>query len=234
MQHRFVLRTPLAAAMSLKARLEACRREFEAHAEPAQLAAVRASIRQLDESGIARNAVKAGEPAPRFSLPDTTGLVVSLADLLRRGPTVLSFFRGGWCSYCVLELRALAEAHPDIARLGASLVAISPYTDGTSASQDRHSNAAFPILNDRDGRVALRYRIGFTVPQQYRATYLELGLPKPMTIGPNAWRVPIPATYIIDASGVIILSYLDPDHTTRLEPAQIVRALDRLQADSRS
>ena len=219
--------------MSLKARLEACRRAFEANAEPALVAAVQASIRQLDETGIARSAVKAGELAPRFSLPDTRGLVVSLTELLRRGPTVLSFFRGGWCSYCALELHALAEAHPDIARLGASLVAISPSTDGISVAQDRHSNAAFPILSDRDGKVALRCRIAFTVPQQYRAAYRELGLPKPMTVGPNAWRVPIPATYVIDTSGRIVLSYLDPDHTTRLEPAEIIRALDRLQAGSR-
>ena len=216
----------------MKARLEACRCAFDANAEPALVAAVRASIRQLDKTGIARSAVKAGEPAPRFSLPDTRGLVVSLAELLRRGPAVLSFFRGGWCSYCVLELRALAEAHPGIARRGASLVAISSCAEGMSA-QDRHSNPVFPILTDRDGRVALRYRIAFTVPQQYRAAYFELGLPEPMTIGPNAWRVPIPATYIIDTSGLIVLSYLDPDHTTRLEPAQIIRALDRLQAGRR-
>ena len=216
--------------MSLTARLEACRRAFEANAEPALVAAVRTSIRQLDETGIAQSAVKAGEPAPRFNLPDTRGRVVSLAELLRRGPTVLSFFRGGWCSYCVLELRALAEAHPDIARLGASLVAISPYTDAALTAPDRHDTAAFPILTDRDGRVALRYRIALTIPQRYRAAYVELGLPKAMTIGPNGWRVPIPATYVIDTSGLIVLSYLDPDHTTRLEPAQIIGALDRLQA----
>lgn len=218
--------------MSLKAQLDACRRAFEADAEPALVGAVRASIRQLDEAGIARNAVKAGEPAPRFRLLDTKGVVVSLAELLRRGPAVVSFVRGAWCSYCALELRALTEAHPDIARLGVSLVAVSPYTDGTSAGRERDGNPAFPILTDPGGSVALRYRIAFTIPQPYRAAYLELGLPKPMATGPNAWRMPIPATYIIDTSGRIVLCYLDPDHTTRLEPAQIIRALRRLPAGS--
>jgi hypothetical protein len=93
--------------MSLKAELDAFRSEFMAHVPPeVRDAMVRADM-ELAASGIAQRALKAGDRAPDFSLPDA---------------------RGGWCPYCNLELRALQQALPEITRLGATLVAVSPQT----------------------------------------------------------------------------------------------------------
>jgi hypothetical protein len=112
--------------MSLKAELEACRREYEANAEPRAVDAVQRTIQALAETGIVAQAVKAGERAPLFRLRCGRGGFIDLSDLLNRGPVVISFFWGDSCPFCVLELTALAAAHPEIERLGATLVALSP------------------------------------------------------------------------------------------------------------
>src|SRR6266436_3088184 len=116
---------PRCRSMSLKAQLEACRREYEANAELRVIDAARRSIQALAETGLVAKAVKAGEMAPLFRLRCGPGGFISLSDLLNRGPVVVSFFWGDWCPFCVLELTALAAAHPEIERLGATVVAPS-------------------------------------------------------------------------------------------------------------
>jgi peroxiredoxin len=211
--------------MSLKVQLEAHRRDFEANADPALVMAVRASIRHLSETGITSNAVKAGSIAPTFRLRDERGNFVALADLLARGPAALSFFRGEWCPYCALQLTALAEVAPDAERLGATLVALSPHARERSSPLGRNGKPAVLILRDPGAEIALQYRIAFMVPRQFRAPYLALGLLMPAKRRSKSWLVPIPATYVIDTSGLIVLSYLDTNHTNRPEPAEIIRAL---------
>ena len=107
--------------MSLKAELDAFRSEFISQVPPEiREAMVRADM-ELAASGIAQRALKAGDRAPDFNLPDARGGYVRLKDLLATGPVVLSFYRGGWCPYCNLELRALQHVLPEITRRGAKL-----------------------------------------------------------------------------------------------------------------
>ncbi len=217
--------------MSLKAQLETCRRENEANAEPHLVDAVRRSIQRLAETGLVANAVKAGETAPLFKLR-CGGDFIDLSDLLNRGPVVISFFWGDWCPFCVLELKALTAAHPEIERLGAKLVALSPQARDNSSSRGRDGKPSFPILSDPGCNVASRYRIAFAVPERYRAAYLALGHPNPANTGSKGWILPIPATYLLDSTGLVVLSYLDADYTTRLETTEIIVALTHLRAAS--
>jgi peroxiredoxin len=218
--------------MSLKAQLDASRREYEANAEPHVVDAARCSIQALAETGLVAKAAKAGETAPLFRLRCGRGDFVYLSDLLNRGPVVISFFWGDWCPFCVLELKALAAAHPEIERLGATLVALSPQARGPSSSPGSHGEPPFPILQDPGCEIAARYRIAFTVPQQFRAAYLALGYPNPAKTGSTGWVLPIPATYVLDSTGLVVLSYLDADYTTRLDTTEITVALTHLRAVS--
>jgi peroxiredoxin len=218
--------------MSLKAQLDACRRGYEANAAPQAVAAMRRSIEALAETGLLATAVKAGEMAPRFRLRRRGG-VIDLSNLLKRGPVVLSFFWGVGCPFCILELQALAAAHSEIENLGATLVALSPQARAGPALPGSDGDSPFPILRDPRCQIAARYRIAFTLPRQFRAAYLALGYPaaaaKRMS---KAWVLPIPATYVLDSTGLVVLSYLDPDHTTRLEPTEVIVALTHLRAAS--
>ena len=218
--------------MSLKAQLEACRCEYEANVEPHLVDAVRRSIQALAEARLVGKAVKAGEAAPLFRVRCEPGRFINLSDLLNRGPVVVSFFWGDWCPFCVLELKALAAAHPEIERLGATLIALSPQARAKSSSPGSDCEPPFPILQDPGCEIAARYRIAFTVPQQFRAAYLALGYPNSAKTGSKGWVLPIPATYVLDSTGRVVLSYLDADHMTRLEPTEIIVALTHLRAAS--
>jgi peroxiredoxin len=218
--------------MSLKHQLEACRREYEANAEPHVVVAVRRSIRALPETGLVAKAVKAGETAPLFKLRCERGGFIDLSNLLDRGPVVISFLWGDWCPFCVVELKALVAAHPEIERLGARLVLLSPQARGKSPSPSSDWEPPFPILQDPGCEVAARYRIAFIVPQQFRAAYLALGYPNSAKTASKGWVLPVPATYVLDSAGRVVLSYLDADHTTRLEPSDIIVALAHLRAAS--
>ena len=209
--------------MPLKAQLDACRRAFEASTPPGIVAALEGSVAELVQTGLVRQAAKAGERAPLFRLRSNIGDFVSLSEALDRGPVVVSFFRGGWCPFCRLELQALAEAHSEIERLGATLIGLSPLPSANSYS-------SFLILTDPGCRIATRYRIAFTVAPQFRSAYLALGYPEGLKKGPDRWVLPLPATYIIDRNGIVVLSYVDADYTTRLEPAEIIVALAHLRA----
>ena len=164
--------------MSLKAQHEACRREYEANAEPRAVDAVQRTIQALAETGIVAQAVKACETVPLFELRCGRGGFIDLSDLLNRGPVVISFFWGDWCPFCVLELKALAAAHPEIERLGATLVALSLQARGPSSSPGSNGEPPFPILQDPGCKVASLYRIAFAVPERFRAAYLALGYPQ--------------------------------------------------------
>ena len=209
--------------MSLKAQLDACRHAFEASASPSVVAALEGSLAELAQTGLVRQAVKAGEMAPLFRLRSRNGSLVSLSEVLDRGPAVISFFRGAWCPFCQLELQALARAQPEIERLGATLVGLSPLPGDGESSR-------FPLLRDQGCRVAARYRIAFTVPPQLQPAYLALGYPNRLKKSADRWVLPLPATYIVDRNGLVMLSYVDADYTTRLEPAEIIVALTHLRA----
>lgn len=213
--------------MSLRAQLDACRHAFEATAPPSVAAALQDSIAELAQTGLVRHAAKAGEMAPSFRLRSREGGFVSLSEVLDRGPAVISFFRGAWCPFCNLAMRALARAQSEIGQFGATLLGLSPFLDSEGSS-------ILPLLSDPGCRIAARYRIAFTVPPQFQPAYLALGYPSGGEGGPNRWVLPLPATYVVDRNGRVVLSYVDADFRTRLEPAEIIVALTHLRARAKA
>ena len=211
--------------MTLQAELDAFKTEFTSNV-PAEIrdAMTRADL-SLACSGIAGNALQAGALAPDFTLPDARGGTVTLSQLLRRGPVVLSFYRGGWCPYCNLELRALQLVLPEIRRLGADLIAISPQTPDESLSTAEKNALGFGVLSDHFSRVAQSFGIAFELAEFLRPIYARLGHGLPERNGDTSWRLPIPATYVIDINRRITLAHIDTDYRNRLEPTTIVAAL---------
>lgn len=214
--------------MTLKEELDAFRAEFMAKASPEIRDAMNRADTELAAAGITSHALNAGDRAPDFRLPDVRGGSVQLKVLLAKGSAVVSFYRGGWCPYCNLELRALQSALPEIRRLGAELVAISPQTPDESLSTAEKNNLAFAVLSDIGSLTAKAYGIAFDLAEELRPIYSREGHALPDKNGDNSWVLPIPATYVIDKDGIIALAFVDVDYRKRLEPAEIIAALQTL------
>ncbi|WP_420232949.1 peroxiredoxin-like family protein [Pseudomonas sp. ABY48] len=149
--------------MTLQAKLDAFKAEFVAGKPPYNAPApvhalMHRATAELIASGQAERALKAGDVAPVFSLPDAQGNLVSSTELLARGALVVSFYRGVWCPYCNMELQALEQALPAFKARGASLVAISPQSQANSRKSQRQNGLGFPILSDSTTQYRFQWR----------------------------------------------------------------------------
>jgi len=191
-----------------------------------------AALAEVAASGVA-SGLAVGDRAPGFTLPDALGRDVSLAELLSAGPVVLQFYRGEWCPYCNLHLRALQEALPEIRKRGASLVAISPQSPDHASSLTEQAELEFDVLSDVDQHVIRDYRLQFTLPADLQSVHLDaLGLDLRAQSADGSWSLPVPATFVINADGRIAAASVEVDYRARLEPALILEALDELASST--
>ena len=202
---------------------------FMSQLPPDTAAVVSGSFEKLAASHVAEHAKNVGEIAPDFRLPNATGARVSLYDMLNNGPVVLSFYRGGWCPFCSLELQALQGILPEIRARGASLIGVSPEKPDNSLTTAEKYNLEFEVLSDQGNRTAREYGLLFTVYEEMRPLYLEWGFDVPSCNGDASWELPVPATYIVDSNAVVRASFINKDYTKRMEPDDIIAALNDIQ-----
>src|ERR1700761_6413353 len=137
--------------MGLQLQLDAFKAEFARTAPGAPAgrpALYEAEIEELRAHFALERAIRTGDLAPGFTLPDVQGGDVSLGSLLEAGPAVVTFYRGGWCPYCNVQLRAYQAGLPQMAKLGARLVAISPQLPEQSLSTAQADELTFYVLSD--------------------------------------------------------------------------------------
>lgn len=218
--------------MTLQDGLDAFKADFKAgkppfnapaHIHPIMARATEALI----ASGAAARALKAGDRAPEFTLAAPDGSTVSSADLLARGPLVVSFYRGVWCPYCNMELQALQAALPEFQAAGASLVAISPQTRVNSRKSVRDNGLGFPILSDTHNDVAAAFGLRFALPDYLVELYKSLGNQLPAFNGDESWTLPMPGRFVIGSDGIITYAEVNPDYTRRPEPSDMLPAIHR-------
>lgn len=194
-------------------------------------ATVKAAFEKLLASDVASGAVNTGDCAPDFELPNAAGRTVRLSEQLAGGPVILSFYRGGWCPFCNLELRALQAHLPRFRELGAQLIAVTPESPDHSLSTAEKNGLEFEVLSDAGNRVARDYGLVMQVYEEMRPLYLQWGLDVPAYNGDDSWELPVPATYLIDSDGTVRAAAVDRDYTRRMEPSRIEASLVALAAD---
>lgn len=185
------------------------------------------AIKELETSEQAKG-IKAGEKAKDFTLPDQHQLPTRLFDLLKKGPVVLTFYRGGWCPYCNLQLRAYQEILDEIHRLGANLVAISPQKPDRHTYQSLIDGLTFTVLSDENNEVSKLYQILYELPEYLIKPYQELGINLELENINRKWILPSPATFIIDRTGLIVHANIHSDYKKRMEPEHILSILEIL------
>ncbi|KPK35768.1 MAG: alkyl hydroperoxide reductase [Betaproteobacteria bacterium SG8_40] len=216
--------------MTLRDELEQQLAKFRQRASGELIETIQAGVDELIDSGIARRAAGEGDMAPDFALPNALGKRVELSALLAAGPVVLTFYRGGWCPYCNLQLRAYQRVLPELRALGATLVAISPEPSDASLSTREKNALEFEVLSDIEAKAAKAYGVLFDLSDALREAYIGMGKDLSQINADGAWHLPIPATYVIAPNGRIALAYVDPEYRNRLEPADVLAAVRAMQA----
>jgi peroxiredoxin len=211
--------------LSLSQQLEELTTKLRSMVPAERLATIDRAAEELQASGLAGRALKAGEKAPSFELPDGEGMLWRSQELLHYGPLVTVFYRGRWCAYCNAQLAALQQVHAQIASAGASLVAISPQTQKHSyMTRDMH-RLRFPVLSDSGNAVARQFGLVYRLPPEMQKMYQSIMTKLPGYNGDQSWELPLAATYVIRPDQTIAYARIDADWRRRAEPAEILAGL---------
>jgi peroxiredoxin len=190
---------------------------------PAYAEAVDRLVARINENGGAENAPRPGDPLPPFILPDETGRLVELNSLLGKGPVAVMFYRGHWCPYCRLNMRAVIQAFDQITALGGQVVAIMPEVQEFSGKFKSDSGAPFPVLTDLDNGYALSLNLAIWLGAEIQRLLSNQDMSS--FHGNDGWLLPIPATFVIGRDGLVKARFVDPDFRKRMEIDDLIAAL---------
>jgi peroxiredoxin len=230
MSIRRVPKTARITTMRLQDELDARRDKCYENTPPHIWRVRQEAIDDLVSTGIAESAIHAGDHAPEFRLRDPDGKVISSYDLLNRGPVLIFFYRGGWCPYCNLDLRAIQAVAQQFRSSGASIVAVSQQSAHESRSTERMNGLSFSSLVDRGGEVARAFGVRWKLPRELRATEIESGLDLAAVNGEPSWTLTMPARYVISREGIIEYADISADYTRRCDPTELFPVLSQIRA----
>ncbi len=195
-------------------------------ASPEQKKVMEEAAEKLRKSHLAEKALKVGNTMPDFSLPNASGKKIQLSSLLKKGPVVIAFYRGSWCPYCNVQLNSYQQILPEFKKRGATLVAITPEKRDLSVETTKDKQLEFDILTDKDNQLARKLGLVFGVPAELKALYQQFGIDLAKSQGNPDWKLPVPATYIVQNDRKITYAFVDTDYTQRAEPADLLKSLD--------
>lgn len=214
--------------MSLKERIEEFRRESIRKIPEDARKVMQKATEGLVNSGIEENIPKVGSKAYDFTLQNYDGSEITLYEETTKGPVVLSFYRGGWCPVCNLELNYLQSKLSDFQNYGAKLIAVSPeLPEYANETVERH-NIEFPVLYDTDNKVAVKYGLVFKMPDDLVEIYEKFGLDVAKHNGNEKYEIPIPATFVVDRKLTLRYVFCKADYNQRAEPDDIIKVLKKL------
>jgi peroxiredoxin len=156
--------------------------------------------------------------------------MIALPEALHSGPVILAFYRGGWCPYCDLQLRAYQSGLPTVIQLGARLIAVSPQLPDGSLSTAEKDRLEFDVLSDVGNGVARSFGLVYSLPEELREALRSNGKDLTRINGDESWELPVPATFVIAPDRRVMLAHVDVDYRRRLAPEDIIAALMSLQS----
>jgi len=154
-----------------------------------------------------------GEKIPNAILSDVSGKKFDLNKAVSEKPTVLIFYRGGWCPYCSRQLSGLQQAAPELEKLGYQIIAISTDTPEELMQSATKEKLDYKLLSDADLSLSKQFGIAYKAPEAYWNM-----LPKTTGGLDTELLLPVPSVFILDKSGIIHFEYINPDFKQRLSP----------------
>ena len=218
---------PRSGAMpSLQSQLDELKAKFSASMPADRQQVFADAMKQVAASGVMQSALKVGAKAPDFTATGAKGETVHLADMLKTGPVVLTWYRGGWCPYCNIQLKAMQQALPEMTSEGATLIALTPEKPDGSLSTAEKNELAFAVVSDPQLKVAHQYGVAYKLPDTLREMF-KGRLDLPAINGDDSWELPLAATYVIGSDGIISYAFVESDYTRRAEPSEVIAAVRR-------
>ena len=188
-------------------------------------------VDRLKSGDFGHSAPQVGETMPGFELPDQSGRMRNLDELVSGGPLVMSLNRGHWCPFCRIELAALADAHRDFDALGAKIVSIMPDRQQFVGRLPADIRRRLTILSDIDNGFALSLDLAVWLGDEIRELMRDQGLDLGEVHGNESWCVPVPATFVLDGSARVVARRIEPDFRERMSIEEIGSALQSLRAN---
>ena len=201
----------------LEKKLSERRESAKNRISPEILSKMLEATQSLKNSELEKEAFNIGDKIEDTILLNNLGDKVSIMDVLGKQPAIISFYRGTWCPYCNLELSTYNELLKDKNKI--KMVAISPERPESSINVE---NLNFEVLSDIDNKFAKKLNLTFDITETIENIYDGFGINLEKSQGKKSRILPIPATYIVDSSGIIVYAYIDADYTKRAEPKDVI------------
>ena len=215
--------------MSLNAQLQALFDSIKGQAPPPVIEKALAIFKRLRDAGLGEEAPKAGDKAPDVQFKTLENETVALSSLLASGPVVLVFYRGRWCPFCDLTLRAFEKEAAAFEAAGARLIAVSPQTVVESQLTASERGISMQLLSDFHNAAGSAFGVVWSLTEEEKQLYKSFNSLLDAANGDDRWQLPAPAIFVIDRSGVVRWSHVDPDHTRRPEPGDVLETVKALR-----
>jgi len=167
-----------------------------------------------------------GQPLPKIFLRTPDNELFNLNSAIAKKPTVLIFFRGGWCPYCNRHLNQLQNIEPDLIKLGFQIIAVSPDRPGLLKSHAKEKEINYLLMSDSTMKAAEALGIAFQVDDETIKKYSTYGIDLQASSGQNHHLLPVPAVFIIGKDGVIQFSYVNPNYKVRIDSGVLLKAAE--------
>lgn len=201
----------------LEKKLSERRESAKNRISPEILSKMLEATQSLKNSELEKEAFNIGDKIEDMILLNNLGDKVSIMEVLGKQPAIISFYRGTWCPYCNLELSTYNKLLKDKNKI--KMIAISPERPESSINVE---NLNFEVLSDIDNKFAKKLNLTFDITEAIESIYDGFGINLEKSQGKKSRILPIPATYIVDSSGVIVYAYIDADYTKRAEPKEVI------------
>lgn len=164
-----------------------------------------------------------GEKIPNITLSDVSGKKINLLELATHKPSVIVFYRGGWCPYCNLHLSELQTIEPDIIKAGYQIIAISPDSPESLQASISKNKLNYLLLSDNHTEASRGFGLAFQAPERYAEMLTKASAEQ------NKNVLPVPAVFVINTAGEILFEHINPDYKKRLKGSLLLAVLNELK-----
>lgn len=177
---------------------------------------------QLPEKAEDISPLLIGETVPDAVLTAPDGTKKELKNLTSEKPTILLFYRGGWCPYCNAHLADIQGAEDEIIALGYKILAISPDSPENLKLTSEKDKLNYSLYSDANGKLIKSMGLAFQAPGKYK-DFLNK-----KSDGKNEGFLPVPSVFVLNTSGLILFEYINPDYSTRMSSGLLLAVLKAL------